>query len=293
VEKISEPNGSVQPRWQALDKLQRRVVGVLVEKAKTTPENYPLSLNALVAGCNQKSNRAPQMQLDAEQVEEVADGLRKLGAMAVIQGGSRVDKYRHLLYEWLGVDKLELAVMGELLLRGAQTLGALRGRAARMEPIAGIAQLRPILAGLQEKGLIVYLTPQGRGCIVSHALYLPEELDRLRKELGTAKLSAAAASAPAPRAPTPRSPSLAAHSGPLDSASPKAIPGEPDGANDSAGGVVGAVDFAGAVDGDQFESLRGDVATLRQQLAEFRQQTESAVDQLRRDLEDLNRQLGN
>jgi hypothetical protein len=270
-----ETSAPAQPRWQLLDKLQRRVLGVLVEKAKTTPENYPLSLNALVAGCNQKSNRAPQMQLNAEQVEEVTEGLRALGAMAVIQGGSRVDKYRHLLYEWLGVDKVELAVMGELLLRGAQTLGTLRGRAARMEPIAGIAQLQPILARLQEKGLIVYLTPQGRGGIVTHALYQPQELDRLRKEVGTADLGAPAAHTPESRRRLSSEPIQAAP------ALPVTVPMEPVGAD-----VPG-------VDREQFELLRGEVASLRQQLAEFRQQTESSVDQLRRDLEDLNRQLGN
>ena len=106
------------PRWQPLEKVERRVVGVLVEKAKTTPDNYPLSLNALVNGCNQKSNRAPQMQLDEEQVSEAIDRLRTIGAVSIIQGDGRVEKYRHLLYEWLGVDKVELAVMAELLLRG-------------------------------------------------------------------------------------------------------------------------------------------------------------------------------
>ena len=134
-----------QPRrWGTLSRIQRRVVGVLVEKAKTTPDNYPLTLNSLVNGCNQKSNRSPQMQLDEEQVYDGLDELRKLGAIAVVQGDGRAEKYRHLMYEWLGVDKVELAVMAELLLRGQQTLGELRGRAARMEPIKGISELQPI-----------------------------------------------------------------------------------------------------------------------------------------------------
>ena len=71
----------------------------------------------------------------------------------MIQGSGRVDKYRHLAYDWLGVDKVELAVMAELLLRGAQTVGELRGRAARMEPIKDLAELRPVLDALQAKGL--------------------------------------------------------------------------------------------------------------------------------------------
>jgi uncharacterized protein len=170
------------PRWRPLDKIARRVVGVLVEKAKTTPDNYPLSLNSLVNGCNQKSNRAPQMQLDSEQVAEAIDRLRMIGAVSVVQGDGRVEKYRHMLYEWLGVDKTELAVMTELLLRGEQTLGDLRARAARMEPIPGQAELQPIVDSLRRKGLLVLLTPPGRGCMVTRALYQEQELAKLRAE---------------------------------------------------------------------------------------------------------------
>ncbi|NOY29988.1 MAG: DUF480 domain-containing protein [Planctomycetes bacterium] len=173
-------------RWQTLEKNQRRVVGVLVEKAKTTPENYPLTLNGLINGSNQKSNRYPQMQLEEERVEEALDQLRAMGAVALIEGDGRVDKHRHLLYDWLGVDKMELAVMAELLLRGAQTLGELRGRAARMEPIRDIGQLRPIVDSLRQKGLLILLTPSGRGCIVTHALYQEQELVKLRAEYGGA-----------------------------------------------------------------------------------------------------------
>lgn len=200
-----ETAAAAGPRWQPLNKIERRVLGVLAEKAKTTPENYPLSLNSLVGGCNQKSNRSPQMQLDADQVEECTERLRTLGALSVIQGGSRVDKYRHLLYEWLGVDKVELAVMAELLLRGEQTVGELRGRAARMEPISGIAELRPILDSLRSKGLLVFLTPMGRGCIVTHAIYQPQELDRLRAEHGAHEQRPSATVSPAAPAPVPSS----------------------------------------------------------------------------------------
>ncbi len=193
---VSESNEPAQPPWQPLEKIERRVLGVLVEKAKTTPENYPLSLNALVNGSNQKSNRSPQMQLNAERVEEVVERLRSLGAMVVIQGDGRVDKYRHKMYDWLGVDKVELAVMAELLLRGAQTVGELRGRAARMEPINGMAELRPILDSLQEKGLVIFLTPMGRGCVVTHALYQPQELDKLCAEHNASQVVERAATAP-------------------------------------------------------------------------------------------------
>jgi uncharacterized protein len=109
-----------------------------------------------------------------------------------VQAGGRVDKYRHYAYEWLGVDKTEVAVMTELLLRGAQSVGDLRGRAARMAPIADLAALRPILDRLKAKGLVIALTPEGRGQIVSHALYTPRELERLRETIASAGPAAGA-----------------------------------------------------------------------------------------------------
>src|SRR5215208_7465036 len=170
------------PRWQPLEAIERRILGALVEKAKTTPENYPLSLNALKSGCNQKNNRSPLMQLEEPAIEEALEKLRKLGAVVQVQGTSRVDRYRHLAYDWLGVEKVELAVMAELLLRGAQTIGELRGRAARMEPIKDLTDLRPTLDSLEKKRLIQYLTPPGRGCIVTHTLYLDREMDKVRRD---------------------------------------------------------------------------------------------------------------
>ena len=191
------------PRWQTLSRTQRRVAGVLVEKAKTTPENYPLTLNALVNGCNQKSNRFPQMQLDEEDVDESLDQLRALGAVSQVQGSGRVDKHRHLMYEWLGVDKVELAVMGELLLRGAQTLGELRGRAARMEKIPGISELRPVVESLRQKNLLIYLTPPGRGAVVTHNLYEEQELAKVRADHGNVAVdSSHFENMPSPAAPT-------------------------------------------------------------------------------------------
>ena len=184
----SSPTTETTKNWQTLTRYQRRVAGVLVEKAKTTPDAYPLSLNALTNGCNQKSNRAPQMNLTAEMVQDVADELRDLGAILEVQGGSRVAKYRHAMYEWLGVDKTELAVMAELLLRGEQTVGELRARAARMDDkhapkLSDMAALKSVLAGLIEKDLVISLTPEGRGQIVTHNLYEPDEHERLRQRV--------------------------------------------------------------------------------------------------------------
>ena len=162
-------------RWQPLSPRQRRVVGVLIEKAKTTPDSYPLTLNSLVSGCNQKSNRAPQMELTAEQVADVLDELRALEAVVEVHGDGRVAKFKHCMYQWLGVDKVQLAVMGELLLRGEQTVGDLRQRASRMEAIESVAALQPILKELMDAGLVVSLTPAGRGQVVTHGLYPESE----------------------------------------------------------------------------------------------------------------------
>ncbi len=181
---MSDETTEAGPRWQPIDRVERRVLGVLVEKAKTTPDNYPLSLNSLTNGCNQKSNRFPQMQLEDSDVDDAMERLRKVGAAAVIQGDGRVDKYRHLAYDWLGVDKKELAVMAELLLRGAQSIGELRARASRMEPIPGISDLRPLVESLRKKKLIILLTPPGRGCILTHALYQEHELAKVRADHG-------------------------------------------------------------------------------------------------------------
>ncbi|MHB1035876.1 MAG: DUF480 domain-containing protein [Pirellulales bacterium] len=176
-----KPN-ELKPRWRPLVAIDRRVAGVLVEKAKTTPDAYPLSLNALVTGCNQKSNRHPLMELEPEDVEESLDRLRGMGAVVIVQGSGRVSRYRHLMYEWLGVEKVELSVMTELLLRGAQTEGELRARASRMDPIADLAALRAELNSLTAKGLVIALTPEGRGHVVTHALYEPREMEKLRKQ---------------------------------------------------------------------------------------------------------------
>ena len=181
---LSEDNETLEPSWQPIGTIERRVLGVLVEKAKTTPDAYPLTLNAITTGSNQKSNRSPLMQLDPIDAENALDNLRKLGAVAEVIGSGRAAKYRHRLYEWMGVDKTEAAVMTELLLRGEQTIGELRGRAARMGKIAGVAELRPILQALMDKGLVQALTSAGRGQMVTHCLYLPEQQEKLNRNHG-------------------------------------------------------------------------------------------------------------
>ena len=178
-----EINGSV--RWCTLSYIQRRVAGVLVEKSKTTPDVYPMTLNGIKTASNQKSNRSPQLDLREDQVEQALYDLRQLGAVVEVHSGGRVPKFKHQLYEWMGVDTAALAVMAELLLRGEQTLGELRGRASRMTKISDLGELRPIIASLIEQRLVIPLTPSGRGQIVTHGLYEPGELEGLRSRYST------------------------------------------------------------------------------------------------------------
>src|SRR5947209_5000401 len=116
--------------WPVLSPNERRVLGVMIEKGKTTPDAYPLSVNAVVTGSNQKSNRDPLLNLNDLDVEEALAEVQQKGlAMKVI--GGRVERWRHLVYEKWQIDKVEIAILGELLLRGAQTEGELRARASR------------------------------------------------------------------------------------------------------------------------------------------------------------------
>jgi len=200
-ETVTSPPEPSQPKWGPLRSQQRRVLGVLIEKAKTTPDAYPLTLNGLVTGSNQKSNRAPQMNLSADEVQQALDELRDMGAVVEVQGSGRVAKFRHQMYDWLGVDKVELAVMAELLLRGEQTVGELRTHASRMEPIPGLPELKTILQSLIAKNLVISLTPEGRGQMVCHNLYKDRELVELKARMATYTPPPAASSdaSPAPQ----------------------------------------------------------------------------------------------
>jgi len=242
----AQPPSEAPPRWQPIDAVERRVAGALVEKAKTTPDAYPMSLNAIRNACNQKSNRFPVMSLEPEEVEEALQRLRELGAVGLIEGYGRVTKYRHYLYEWLAVDKVELAVMAELLLRGPQTEGELRGRAARMEPIGDLGQLRPVLGALKAKGLIIPLTPEGRGHVVTHALYPPDQLENIKAQYGRA-----------PRV----------ESRPVVQASQRPAVTEQ-------AAAASPPDAGPPVDAGVVDALRGEIGELRSQLAQLRSDLE-------------------
>jgi len=169
------------PEWKPITAKQRRVLGTLMEKSKTTPDAYPMTFAGLCTGCNQKTNRAPLSNYSAEQIETIVDELRTLGAVTIVQGLGRNTKVRHYAYNWLAISKVEAAVMTELLLRGEQTLGELRTRAARMEPIHDLQHMSDLFNELKRRDLVVELSPPGRGQIVSHNLYPEWELEQLRK----------------------------------------------------------------------------------------------------------------
>ncbi|MFO0958702.1 MAG: DUF480 domain-containing protein [Isosphaeraceae bacterium] len=173
---------------------ERRVLGGLSEKQKTTPEYYPMSSQGIATACNQKSNRDPITNYDAEDVEAVLQGLRKRGAAILVEGSGRVTKWKHNLYEWLDLRHKpeEMAILAELMLRGAQTEGELRGRASRMDPIPDLATLQAKLEFLETKGYVIYLSPRGqkRGVVVTHGFYPPNELERVK--LAGAAIAAAA-----------------------------------------------------------------------------------------------------
>ena len=134
-----------------LNDTELRVLGSLIEKELTTPEYYPLSLNALVNACNQKSNRDPVMNLDEDAVTRALDSLR-FKQFALLSGaGGRVAKYRHALAEKFRFSPAELTVLCELMLRGAQTVGELRSRGERMHAFADLAEVEGVLQDLMER----------------------------------------------------------------------------------------------------------------------------------------------
>jgi len=134
-----------------LHPIEVRVLGSLLEKEITTPEYYPLSLNALINACNQKSNREPAVNFDQETVEHALQTLREKGLLLTITGaGSRVPKYGHRISEKLNLGRRELAILCELMLRGPQTLGELRTRAERMHPFEDLAQVESVIEHLPE-----------------------------------------------------------------------------------------------------------------------------------------------
>jgi uncharacterized protein YceH (UPF0502 family) len=132
-----------------LSEIETRILGALVEKQITTPEYYPLTLNALTAACNQKNNRHPVTSYSEDDVSAAVETLREKNLVYVFYGStSRVPKFKHVMPEVLHLTAPETALMCVLMLRGPQTPGELRGNAARMHEFAGLDEVEQTLSGL-------------------------------------------------------------------------------------------------------------------------------------------------
>src|SRR5436190_4575290 len=145
---------------------EARVIGVLIEKAQTTPDQYPLTINAVVNGANQKNNRDPVTNLDDGDVLLALIELRTKGLVVQQDApGQRAPRWRHRFMEGANVNKPEMVILAELLLRGPQTLGELRGRASRMHPLDSLEMVRNVIEQLTNKadGPLVKQVPPARG----------------------------------------------------------------------------------------------------------------------------------
>jgi len=190
------------------DAVEIRVVACLAEKQRTTPDVYPLSLNALRLACNQSTNRDPVVDYDEQTVSDALRQTALRGWTRLASGaGSRARKYRHLLPDALGVDGGELAVLAVLMLRGAQTPGELKGRTERLEGFADLAAVHEALERLIE-----------RGYVVRHRRRPGQKEDRYEQVLGGgAEEAEAGAEAASPGAETPPARSTLSPDGPMRS----------------------------------------------------------------------------
>lgn len=168
-----------------------RVLGVLVEKDLTTPAQYPMSLNAILNGCNQKSNRDPVVTIDEDRAVAALDGLRDKKLVIYADTlGSRVMKYRHGAQEALAIGVSELVILTEMLLRGPQTVGELRGRASRMHPLESLEVVQNTLALMMDRPEpLVGPVPGGRA--TRYAQLLCPDLHPLSAPAGDAPSAAA------------------------------------------------------------------------------------------------------
>ncbi|MCC6464059.1 MAG: YceH family protein [Planctomycetes bacterium] len=159
---------------------ERRIIGTLIEKSLTTPQGYPLSLNSLATGCNQKSARDPETNYGEDEVSQTLQGLKRRSLAAEFFGaGSRVPKYEEALTAVLNLSKPQAAVLAELLLRGAQTEGELRQRASRMAEIPDLGSLHAVLTELSSRPepLVARMSDPGRsrGVMWAHCFYPADE----------------------------------------------------------------------------------------------------------------------
>ena len=140
------------------DAVEMRVLGCLIEKQRTTPDQYPLSLNALRLACNQTTNRDPVVEYDERTIRDALDRMSHRGWTRLASGaGSRALKYRHLLDEALSLSAGELSLLAVLMLRGPQTLGELKQRSERLHPFGSLAGVAETLETLAQRELVARL----------------------------------------------------------------------------------------------------------------------------------------
>lgn len=169
---------------QVLNEIETRIMGSLVEKQLTTPEYYPLTLNALVAACNQKSNRDPVVSYDGKTVTDALERLRDRNLVYVFYGStSRVPKYKHMLPSVYELEPSEVALLCVMMLRGPQTLGELRERTGRLYQFQGLGEVQESLDGLtrREEPLVLKLErmPGQKEARFAHLLSGPVDVEAL------------------------------------------------------------------------------------------------------------------
>ena len=180
----------------ALRDIEVRVLGSLIEKEITTPDYYPLSLNALLAACNQSSNRNPVANFDEGTVARAVDSLQEKKLVQLLdRGESRVTKYRHVLYEAMNLGRPAIAVMCVMMLRGPQTVGEIRTRTSRLYNFSSLEEVEITLNSLISGALIVRLPRQSGQKEVRYAHLLsgevsvtepeaePDRIGKLEKEV--------------------------------------------------------------------------------------------------------------
>ena len=170
--------------------VETRILGALIEKQLTTPEYYPLTLNALVAACNQKTNREPVVAFDEETVAAALERLRDKNIVYVFYGaGSRTVKYKHILPDVFETNAAETAILCVLMLRGAQTLGELRERTSRLYEFSGLGEVNETLDGLirRDEPLVIRLERQAGQKEIRFAHLLSGEVSAQNQNVSAAK----------------------------------------------------------------------------------------------------------
>lgn len=181
-----------------LTEIEARVLGSLVEKQLTTPEYYPLTMNALTAACNQKSNRDPVMALDETSLLSAIDDLRDKNLVYLYYGSSsRTVKYKHMLASVYELDETQVAIMALLFLRGPQTVGELRGRSDRLHEFGGIGEVQETIDALSklDEPLVTALPkqPGQKEARYAHLLFGDIDIEALAASAATPKAAVSGA----------------------------------------------------------------------------------------------------